>query len=86
MARLKELIKYWKICWELVPFSMEAIGIKVYHMQNSHIIIVTRPVWRYHHLKLYMAGSAGLLYMEIRLEKDSSLGLKLFKRQKNKSV
>jgi transposase InsO family protein len=30
--------------------------------------------------------SAGLLYIGIRLEKDSSLGLRLFKRQKNKSV
>jgi hypothetical protein len=33
-----------------------------------------------------MAGSAGLLYIRIRPEKDSSLGLNLFKRQKNKSV
>jgi transposase InsO family protein len=33
-----------------------------------------------------LAGSAGLLYIGIRLEKDSSLGLRLFKRQKNKSV
>jgi hypothetical protein len=30
--------------------------------------------------------SAGLLYTGIRLEKDNSLGLKLFKRQKNKSI
>jgi hypothetical protein len=33
-----------------------------------------------------MAGSAGLLYIGTRLEEDSSLGLNLFKRQKNKSV
>jgi hypothetical protein len=33
-----------------------------------------------------MAGSAGLLYTGIRLEKDSFLGLNLFKRQKNKFV
>jgi hypothetical protein len=33
-----------------------------------------------------MAGSAGLLYIGIRLEEDSSLDLNLFKRQNNKSV
>jgi hypothetical protein len=31
-----------------------------------------------------MAENAGLLYIGIKLEKDSSLGLNLFKRQKNK--
>jgi hypothetical protein len=86
MARLKGLIKYWKICWELVPFNMEKVGTRVYVMLSSHIIIVTRPVWKCHYLKLYMAGNAGLLYIGIRLEKDSSLGLNLFKRQRNKSV
>jgi hypothetical protein len=86
MDRLKGLIKCWRICWELVPFSMEEVVIKVYHMLNSHIIIVIRPVWRCHLLKLYMAGSAGLLYIGIRLEKGSSLGLNWFKKQKNKSV
>jgi hypothetical protein len=30
--------------------------------------------------------NAGLLYIGIRLEKDSSLGLNLYKRRKNKSV
>jgi hypothetical protein len=55
-------------------------------MLSFIIIIVTRPVLRCHHLKLYMAGSAELLYIGIRLEKDSSLGLNLFKRQKNKSI
>jgi hypothetical protein len=40
MDRLKGLIKYWKICSELVPFSMEEVGIKVYLMLSSHIIIV----------------------------------------------
>jgi hypothetical protein len=35
-------------------------------------------------LRLYMAGSAGLLYIGIRLEKDSSLGLNLYKRQRSK--
>jgi transposase InsO family protein len=32
---------------------------------------------------LYMAESAGLLSIGTRLEKDNSLGLRLFKRQKN---
>jgi hypothetical protein len=86
MAILKGQIKYFRICWELVHFSMEVVGTRVYHMLSSLIIITTRPVWRCHHLKLYMARSAGLLYIGIRLEKDSSLGLNLFKRQKNKSV
>jgi hypothetical protein len=80
MDRLKGLIKYLRICWELVPFNMEEVGIKVYHMLSSHIIIVIRPVWRCHHSRLYMAGNVGLLYTGIRLEKDSSLGLNLFKR------
>jgi hypothetical protein len=31
-----------------------------------------------------MAESEGLLYIGIRLEKDNSLDLSLFKRQKNK--
>jgi hypothetical protein len=31
-------------------------------------------------LRLYMARNAGLLYIRIRLEKDSSLGLNLYKR------
>jgi hypothetical protein len=33
-----------------------------------------------------MARSAELLYTGIKLEKDSSLGLNIFKRQKNKSI
>jgi hypothetical protein len=65
---------------------MEAVGTRVYHMLSFLIIIVTRPVWRCNHLKLYMAEIAGLLYIRIRLEKGGSLGLRLFKRQKNKSV
>jgi hypothetical protein len=63
MDKLKGLIKHWKICWELVPLSMKEVGIKVYLMLSSHIIIVTRPVWRCHHLRLCMAGNAGLLYI-----------------------
>jgi hypothetical protein len=54
IAKLRELTKYWRICWELVPLSMEAVGTRVYHMLSSLIIIVTRPVWICHHLKLYM--------------------------------
>jgi hypothetical protein len=72
MAKLRELTKYWRICWELVPLNMEAVGTRVYHMLSSLIIIVTRPVWRCHHSNLYMAESAGLLYIGIRLEKGSS--------------
>jgi hypothetical protein len=86
MDRLKGLIKYWKICWEHVPFNMEEVGIKVYHMLSSLIIIATRPAWICHLLKLYMGGNVELLCIGIRLEKDSSLGLNLFKRQKNKFV
>jgi hypothetical protein len=28
----------------VVPFNMEEVGIRVYHMLSCHIIIVTRPV------------------------------------------
>jgi hypothetical protein len=63
MDRLKGLIEYWKICWELVPFSMVVVGTRVYLMLSFHIIIVIRPVWRCHLLKLRMAGNAGLLYI-----------------------
>jgi hypothetical protein len=35
-------------------------------------------------LKLYMAESAGLLYIGIKLVRGSFLGQKLYKRQKNK--
>jgi hypothetical protein len=86
MDRLKGLIKYWRTCWELVPFSMVVVGTRVYLMLSSHIIIVTRPVWKCHRLSLYMARSAWLLYIRTRLEEVSSLDLNLFKRQKNKSV
>jgi hypothetical protein len=55
-------------------------------MQSSLTITVIRPVSRCLHLKLYMAESVELLCIGIRLVKDSSLGLKLFKRQKNKFV
>jgi hypothetical protein len=33
-----------------------------------------------------MEGTAELLYIGIKLEKDSSLGLNLFKRQRNKTI
>jgi hypothetical protein len=79
LDKLKGLIKYWRTCWELVPFSMVVVGTRVYLMLSSHIL-VNRPVWRCHRLRLYMAGSAVLLYIRIRLEKDSSLGLNWFKR------
>jgi hypothetical protein len=46
-----------------VPFSMVVVGTRVYLMLSSHIIIVTRPVWRCHRSRLYMAGNAGFLYI-----------------------
>jgi hypothetical protein len=63
---------------------MVAVGTRVYHMQSSLTIIVIKPVLRFPRLKLYMAESAKPLYIGIRLVRDSSSGLKLFKRQKNK--
>jgi hypothetical protein len=42
--RLKGLIKYWKTCCELVPFSVVVVGTRVHLMLSSHVIIVTRPV------------------------------------------
>jgi hypothetical protein len=75
-----------QICSELVLLSMVAVGTRVYHMQSSLTTIVIRPVSRCLHLKLYMAENAELLYIGIKLVKDGSLGLKLFKRQKNKFV
>jgi hypothetical protein len=44
MDRLKGIIKYWKTCLELVPFSMVVVGTRAYLMLSSHIIIVTSPV------------------------------------------
>jgi hypothetical protein len=35
MDRLKGLIKYWKTCWELVPFNMVVVGTRVYLMLSS---------------------------------------------------
>jgi hypothetical protein len=55
-------------------------------MQSSLTITVIRPVLRCLHLKLYTAESVEPLCNGIRLVKDSSLGLNLFKRQKNKFV
>jgi hypothetical protein len=37
--------------------------------------VASLPSPQHHRSRLYMAGSAGLLYTGIRLEKDSSLGL-----------
>jgi hypothetical protein len=61
---------------------MVAVGIRVCPMQSSLIIIAIKPVCP---MRLYMAESAGLLYIGIKLEKGSSLGQKSYKRQKNKS-
>jgi hypothetical protein len=47
---------------------------------------IIRLVSRCLHLKLYMAENAGLLCIGIRLVKDNYLALKLFKRQKDKSI
>jgi hypothetical protein len=84
MGRPRGPTKYWRICLELVLLNMVAVGIKVYHMRSSLTIIATRPVWRCPRLRLYMAENAGLLYVGIKLVKGSSLGHKLYKRQKNK--
>jgi hypothetical protein len=53
---------------------------------SSLTITVTLPVLRCSRLKLYMAENAGLLYIGIKLVKGSSLGQKLYKKQKNKYV
>jgi hypothetical protein len=58
-----------------VPFSMEEVGIKDYQASL-----------KCYHSRLYMAGSAGPFYIGIKLGKDSSLDLNLFKKQKNKYV
>jgi hypothetical protein len=63
MDKLKGLIKYWRTCWALMPFSMVVVGTRVYLMLSSHIIIVTRPLWRCHCSRLYMAGNTGFLYI-----------------------
>jgi hypothetical protein len=73
MNRLKGLIKYWNTCWELVPFSMVVVGTRVYLMLSSHML-VNKPVWKCHCSRLCMAGSAGLLYIGIRLEEDNFFG------------
>jgi transposase InsO family protein len=61
------------------------VGIRVCPMRSSPTITFTRPVWRCPCLKLYMAESAKLLCIGIKLVKGSSLGHKLYKKQKNKS-
>src|SRR5512137_2124486 len=42
------------------------LGTKAYHMRNSRTTTATRPVYRWHHLKLYTAGSAAHLSSGIR--------------------
>jgi hypothetical protein len=54
---------------------MEEVGIKDYQASL-----------KCYHSRLYMAGSAGPFYIGIKLGKDSSLDLNLFKKQKNKYV
>ena len=52
-------------------YSMGQVGIRVCPMLNSLIIIATRKVLRWHHLKCYMAESAGHHYFGIKRKKSS---------------
>ena len=52
-------------------YSTGQVGIRVYPMLNYLIIIATRKVLRWHHLKCCMAESAGHHYFEIKQGKPS---------------
>jgi hypothetical protein len=56
--RLKEPIRFWRICLEHVHWILEDHGKNIYHWQNSHTITVTKVASKYHHLKHSMEESA----------------------------
>lgn len=41
---------------------LNKVGIRVYHMSSSLITIVTKKVWRWHHLRCYMVRCRTLLF------------------------
>jgi hypothetical protein len=59
-----------------VLYNMEVVGIRVYLMQSSLIIIATKLVSRWPHLKLYMAENAELCCSRIKQERAKCLDLK----------
>jgi len=63
---------------------MEAVGIKICHMQNSLITIVIKLVSRWPRLKLYMGESAEHHCTGVRQEKVKYLVQKFFRKLKEK--
>jgi hypothetical protein len=61
-------IRSSRICWELVLCSTEEVGIRVYYMPSSPIIIVTKRVWRCRYWRCYMAVCSELRCFGMRLE------------------
>jgi len=60
MVKLRELIKFWKICCGPVYSLIVKSGMSVYHSLNFLTIIATRKVSRWHLLKPYMDEDVGL--------------------------
>jgi len=83
-GRVRGLIKFWKICWEHVHYSMERVGIRVCHMQSFHTTIATRKVSRWHHLKPCMDGSVEPRCFGIKREKHKCLGQMCYGMQNSK--
>jgi len=63
---------------------MGQAGIRVCLVLNSLIIIVTRKVSKWHHLKCCMAENAGHHCFGTKQGKVKFLGQKFYKRQKNR--
>jgi hypothetical protein len=77
--------KSLKTCWELVLCNMAEALTGVYPMLSSHITIVFRKVWRWHHSRCYMVEDAELLYFGMILESDKVLDPTLYKTLRRKS-